>query len=469
MSELWELDALELRELFAAGTASPTEALDSCLTRIAAVDGEVNAVLTLCEERARADAGVSDARWADGTARPMEGIPFGLKDIISTAGIPTTGGSSIYADFVPDEDACLTSRLSEAGGVLIAKLMTYEFAFGGEVNTHYGAMRNPHDLSRTTGGSSGGSGGAIAAREMPLAIGTDTGGSIRLPAAYCGITGLKPTYGRVPRHGVMGLSWTLDHAGPMARSVADVALMLDAIAGGDPRDPHAPDIAVPDHLGGLGGSIAGMRIGVPTAWFFERLHPDVRQACDDALEVLVSLGCEVVPVELPGIELAERAGWTIMAAESASYHEGTFDRLDEYDERFAERLVSSQFVTALDYLAAQRYRSVVQESMGRALASVDVLFTPGTPTTAPRLGVMEADLGDEIVPWLEVAARCTFPFNLTGMPALVLPSGLDRHGLPMSIQLAARPFDDLACLRVGHAFQTATEHHRVAPALAASV
>ncbi len=465
MSELWELDALELRAHFAAGMATPTEALESCLSRIASVDSRVNAVLTLCEERAHMDAAASDKRWLAGTPRPMEGIPYGLKDIISTAGIKTTGGSSIYADHVPDDDACLAARLSGAGGVLLAKLMTFEFAFGGEVNTHYGAMRNPHDFSRTTGGSSGGSGGAIAAREMPLAVGTDTGGSIRLPAAYCGITGLKPTYGRVPRHGVMGLSWTLDHAGPMARSVSDVALMLDSIAGGDARDPHTPSVPVPDHLGSLGGSIAGTRVGLPTSWFFERLHPEVRAACDAACEVLRSLGCELVPVDLPGIELAERAGWTIMAAESASYHEVTFDRLDDYDERFAERLVNAQFITALDYLTAQRYRTIVQEAMSRAFTQVDVLFTPGTPTAAPKLGEMEVDLGNETVPWLEVAARCTFPFNLTGMPALVLPSGLDAEGLPLSIQLAARPFDETTCLRVGHAYQTETDHHRKLPAL----
>ena len=459
MSELWELDALSLRAAFTAGEATPTEAVDSCLSRIADVDRDVNAVLTLCEARARADAVVSDGRWADGTARPLEGIPFGLKDIIDTAGIASTGGSSIYGDRVPDTDACLAARLSDAGGVLLAKLTTYEFAFGGEINTHYGAMRNPFDLERTTGGSSGGSGAAIAAREMPLAIGTDTGGSIRLPAAYCGITGLKPTYGRVPRHGVMGLAWTLDHAGPMARTVADVALMLDAVAGGDPRDPHAPDIPVANHLGGLEAPIAGTRVGVPTAWFFDRVHPEVRAACDAALAVLADAGCVIVPVDLPNIELAELAGWTIMAAECASYHEITFDRLPEYDTRFASRLVDAQFTTALDYLAAQRYRTIVQAGMAQAFEHVDVLFTPGTPTTAPRFDDMLADLGDETVPWISVAARCTFPFNVTGMPALVLPSGLSTRGLPMSIQLAARPFDDLACLRVGHAFQQLTDHH----------
>jgi aspartyl-tRNA(Asn)/glutamyl-tRNA(Gln) amidotransferase subunit A len=467
VSELWELTATELLAAFESREARPTEAVESCLTRIDAIDGDVNAVLITCGEGARTAAAESDARWTTGRARPLEGVPFGLKDIIATAGVPTTGGSSIYRDYVPAESACLASRLTDAGGVLLAKLQTYEFAFGGEINTHYGPMRNPFDLARATGGSSGGSGGAVAAREMPLAIGTDTGGSIRIPAAYCGITGLKPTYGRVPRHGVMGLAWTLDHAGPMARSVDDVALMLGVIAGHDPRDPYAWDQEVPDYAADIaaGAGVTGVRVGVPTTWFFDRIHPEVQAACNDALDVLRSLGCVVVPVEVPGVELAERVGWTIMAAEQASYHEITFDRLDEYDERFAERLVGAQFITAHDYLSAQRLRSVVQQGMSDAFAHVDVLFTPGAVTTAPLLDGMLADLGDESVPWIDVVARCTFPFNVTGMPALVLPSGLDHNGLPMSIQLAARPFDETACLRVGRAFQQVTAHHLALPGL----
>jgi aspartyl-tRNA(Asn)/glutamyl-tRNA(Gln) amidotransferase subunit A len=459
MSELWELTARELLDAYAAGEARPSEALASCRARIDAVDDTVNAVLHGCDERAAVAAAASDTRWAAGDPRPLEGVPFGLKDIIATAGIPTTGGSSIYGDHVPDEDACLAARLSDAGGVLAAKLTTYEFAFGGEVNTHHGAMRNPFDPARTTGGSSGGSGAVIGARELPLAIGTDTGGSIRLPAAYCGITGLKATYGRVPRHGVMGLAWSLDHAGPMARTVEDVALMLGAVAGGDPRDPHAPDVAVPDYVAALAGDVAGTRVGLPSTWFTDRIHPDVLAALEAAAAVLEGLGCEVRPVDVPGVELAERAGWAILAAECASYHEGTFHRLDEYDTTFAERLVSAQFVSAADYLRAMRYRSVVQAGMSAAFEEVDVLLTPGTPTTAPRFDDMLADLGDEQVPWLEVAARCTFPFNVTGTPALVLPSGRDAGGLPTAIQLAARPFDEVTCLRVGHAFQQATAHH----------
>jgi aspartyl-tRNA(Asn)/glutamyl-tRNA(Gln) amidotransferase subunit A len=463
MSELWEMGVVDLLRAYRTGDATPVEATEACLRRIEDVDPTVNAVLATVAESALAAAEVSTLRWRAGTSRPLEGIPYGLKDIIYTEGIPTTGGSSIYGDFTPQHSATLASRLDAAGAVLIAKLHTFEFAFGGEINTHHGHMRNPWDLERTTGGSSSGSGGALAAREMPLVVGTDTGGSIRLPAAYCGITGLKATHGRIPRTGVMGLSWTLDHAGPMARSAADVAAALTVMAGADGIDPLAPAVPVPDVLLPLTRPVAGLRIGVPSTWFSDRLHPDVAAACESALSVFSELGCEVRPVHLPGIELAEIAGWIIMDAECASYHEVTFDRLAEYDERFGDRLVDAQFISAADYLKALRYRSVVQQGMEVAFHSVDALFVPGTPSTAPRFDDMLADLGTEQVPWLSVAARCTFPFNVTGMPALSVPAGLAGDGLPVGFQLAARPFDEVTCLRLAHAFQLATSHHLLAP------
>jgi aspartyl-tRNA(Asn)/glutamyl-tRNA(Gln) amidotransferase subunit A len=236
-AELADLTASELLALYAAGSASPVDATQSCIDRIAAVDGPLNAVLLLLADSALEQARDSERRWRSGDARPLEGIPYGLKDIVATAGVTTTGGSALYRDSVPSEDAALAGRLSAAGGILLAKLHTFEFACGGADNRTFGPCRNPWDLARTTGGSSSGSGAAVAAREMPLAIGTDTGGSIRIPAAYCGITGLKPTYGRVPRHGVMGLSWTMDHAGPMTRSAEDAARMLAIIAGADRATP----------------------------------------------------------------------------------------------------------------------------------------------------------------------------------------------------------------------------------------
>jgi aspartyl-tRNA(Asn)/glutamyl-tRNA(Gln) amidotransferase subunit A len=389
--------------------------------------------------------------------------------------VRTTGGSSLYGSWVPSESAALHERLQGAGGVLIAKLQTFAFAFGHEVNTAFGPMRNPWDLARTAGGSSSGSGAALAAREVPLAVGTDTGGSIRIPAAFCGVTGLKPTFGRVPRHGVMPLAWTLDHAGPMARSVEDVARMLGVMAGHDRRDPTSATAPVDDYvaalggvggkggLGDIGGELAGVRIGRPVDWFFDVIDPDVATATDAAFTVLASAGAEIVDVRLPNTHLAESIGWMILFGEMASLHEITFSRLEEYDLGFAERLVNGQFVSAADYLRCLRLRPLVQADYEDAFHQVDAVLTPAAPCSAPAFDGMMCRIGDEERSWLEICARNTFPFNVTGMPALVLPAGIDRFGLPVAIQVAARPYAESVCLRIGHAFQQLTQHHLASP------
>jgi aspartyl-tRNA(Asn)/glutamyl-tRNA(Gln) amidotransferase subunit A len=304
---------------------------------------------------------------------------------------------------------------------------------------------------------------------MPLAVGTDTGGSIRIPASFCGVSGLKATYGRVPRHGVMPLSWTLDHAGPMARSAADCALMLGVMAGHDRRDPTSLEAPVDDYLASLRGDLAGVRVGVPTDWFFAVCDPQVEAAAREAIAVLADAGAEIVEVALPHAHLSEAISWTIIYAEAASLHEITFDRLDEYDTRFAERLVNSQFVTAPDYLRALRARNLVQRDFEAAFEAVDAIVAPGSPVVAPPLDTMLAELGDERVPWLDVCARGTMPYNVTGMPALSIPSGLDDRGLPVGISIAARPLDEATCLRVGHAFQLRTDHHTRVPPLVAEL
>jgi aspartyl-tRNA(Asn)/glutamyl-tRNA(Gln) amidotransferase subunit A len=467
VTNLADLTATELLDLYRSGAASPVEAVRDCLARIELLEPRVNAVLHLRAEACLAEAERSAGRYRDGTAGALDGVPYGLKDIIYTAGVPTTGGSKIYGDHVPTETAALAERLAAAGGLLLAKLQTYEFAFGGEINTHYGPMPNPWDLERTSGGSSSGSGAALAARYVPLTVGTDTGGSIRVPASFCGISGLKATFGRVPRHGVMPLSWTLDNAGPMARSAADCALMLGVMAGADPRDPTSLEAPVGDYLSALAEDLSGVRIGVPTDWFFAVCDPQVEAAARAAIEVMAEAGAEIVEVALPHADLSEIVCWTIMYAEAASLHEITFDRLGDYDTRFAERLVACQFVSATDYLHALRARSVLQRDYEAAFERVDAIVSPGSPVVAPRLDGMLAEVGDELVSWLEVCARCTMPYNVTGMPALSIPSGLDRRGMPMGISIAARPLDEATCFRVGHAFQTRTAHHRLVPPLVA--
>jgi aspartyl-tRNA(Asn)/glutamyl-tRNA(Gln) amidotransferase subunit A len=461
---LADASARELLHLFSTGDAQPVDAVRDCLARMEEVEPSINSVITPLAERALDQAAESGKKWRDGTARRLEGVPYGLKDIIATAGILSTGGSSLYKDNVPTEDAVLASRLADAGGILLGKLHTFEFACGGAINKTFGIARNPWDTNRTTGGSSSGSGAAVAAGEVPLAIGTDTGGSIRIPCAYNGITGIKATFGRVPRHGVMGLSWTLDHAGPMTRTVEDAALMLGVIAGGDPKDATSFDLPVPDYLASVGAPINGMRIARARGWLEDVAHPGVLEKLEQALAVLSTQGVEVVDVEIPDIDLTATAGWTVMYAEMLSLHDAHFPMIEDRDEMGAGLLAASPFVSANDYLAALRFRPMLQKQLETAMEGCDALATPTVVTVAPLLADMLADLGDHKVDWLEVAVRNCIPFNFTGSPALVLPMGL-VNDMPTSLQLVGRPFDEGTLFALGSAFQRITDHHRLRPPL----
>jgi aspartyl-tRNA(Asn)/glutamyl-tRNA(Gln) amidotransferase subunit A len=392
----------------------------------------------------------------------MEGVPYGLKDIIATAGVLTTGGSALYADWVPTKSAVLADRLAAAGGILLAKLQTFEFACGGADSKTFGPVHNPWDLSRTTGGSSSGSGAAVAAGMVPIAIGTDTGGSIRIPAAYCGITGLKPTYGRVPRTGVMGLSWTMDHAGPMTRSVEDAALATGIIAGHDPSDPYSSPRPVPAYDLSRSSEPARFRVGRPVGYLLEMMHPAVAEAFDRALGDLAATGVTIVDVELPTIYLSEAAGWMIVYAEMFALHEGHLDGIDDRDEMGAGLLARTPFVSAADYIRALRLRTVVQQDVERVFAGVDALAMPGATTVAPKLEDMLVDTGADQVDWLAVATRTSLPFNFTGQPGLCMPMGL-VDGLPVSLQLVGRPHDEQTLFALGAAYQRATEHHLAYP------
>jgi len=468
MSTLADLTASELLERYAEGSASPVEAVQDCIDRIGEVDGRLNAVLLLLEDSAAEAARESERRWRDGTARPLEGVPYGLKDIVATAGITTSGGSALFVESVPTRDAALAARLAAAGGVPLAKLHTFEFACGGADNRTFGPCRNPWDLERTTGGSSSGSGAAVAAREMPLAIGTDTGGSIRIPAAYCGITGLKATFGRVPRDGVMGLSWSLDHAGPMTRSAEDAARMLAVIAGWHAGDPTSSGRPVPDYVEATTKPVTGMRLGRPRGWFEDPMHPMVAQAFERSLAELGDLGIEIVDVELPDIEMVQTAAWTIIYAEMLSLHAPHAHLIEERDAMGAGLLAAGPYVHASDYLAALRYRTVFQRQLAAAMAGVDALVVPSTTTIAPRLDGMLADLGDTQVDWLLVASRTQVPFNYSGSPGLCLPIGT-VDGLPASLQLVGHPHDEASLFTLGAAYQRATGHHLAAPPLESAV
>jgi len=465
VSDLADLSVDELLKLYQAREASPVEALHACLGRIARLDDEVNAVITLLVERATAQAEEATKRWRSGDARPLEGIPYGLKDIIETAGIRTTGGSPMYETHVPAESATLVERLDAAGAVLLAKLQTFEFASGSNATTS-----NPWDLSRWPAGSSSGPAAGVAAHEMPLAIGTDTGGSIAIPAAFCGIVGLKATYGRISRAGVFPLSWTLDHAGPMTRSAIDAAHALGVMAGYDPRDPTSGSVPVVDYAGLLSRELNGVRVGVPTEWFFDVCAPEVEAATRAAIELLAENGATINEFELPSTRMVQLHAieLTIVYAELASLHEPTFDRLEGYGPEFQRLLTRAQFTSAVDYLKALRARHLVQLDFQNVFDVNDVVIVPGGVCVAPSHDHLVAKIGDEERPLIDVVSRPTAVMDIVGLPAITIPAGFDDDGLPLGIQIASRPYDELTCLSVAHAYQQLTDFHTMLPPLVKS-
>lgn len=465
-----DLGAADLLRAYEARTLSPIDTVLDCIRRIDECQPAINAVLTLVAEQALADASYSERRWAEGTARPLEGVPYGLKDIVETAGIRTTGGSLLFDDHRPTASATVHDRLDAAGAVLLAKLATSEFAAGQPANRRFGPVRNPWDNERWTGGSSTGSGGALASRMVPMAVGTDTGGSIRIPSAWCGTTGLKPTYGRVPRTGVMPLSWTLDHVGPMTRSAHDCALMLATMAGHDPADPTSSVRAVdpsPGHRDAVDPAavLSGLRIGVPTNWFTDICDDEVSGAWQASLAVLVANGALLVDVSFPHIAPAFSAGWDVLYAEAASLHEPNMEQAALYDPGFVARMAQGCALSAHDYLKALRVRHLLQRDFAEALEQVDVVITIGCPGTAPRLDDLTVSINGTAMPMHQVHSRATMPSNMTGLPALMLPSGRSSTAMPTAMQIIGRPFADAHVLRIGAAFQSLTDHHLHAPAV----
>jgi aspartyl-tRNA(Asn)/glutamyl-tRNA(Gln) amidotransferase subunit A len=468
MSRLADLSCDELLTGYRAREISPVEVVADCIDRIEAVDGVLHAVMTVTQEVALKQAKASELRWKAATPFPLDGVPFGVKDNIVTKGIRTTGGSLVYDDLVPDHDAAVVERLLGAGAVHLAKLHSWEFA---GVGAPYPMPRNPFNLDHTAAGSSSGSAAAVGARELPLAIGSDTGGSIRVPTAFCGITSLKPTFGRISRFGLMTMSWTLDHIGPMARSVLDVARTLEVIAGHDDRDPSSGQRLVDGYVADLERDVAGMRLGVPQNYFFEFCDPQVRRAVDAAIAAFEDAGVSIVEVRIPALDEIDpiTLEWLIVNPERASMHEVNTPALDRYGVQFAQDILDGRLVLAIDYLRALRLRNVLQQDFERVFETVDAIITPGALSVAPRvesetdLVNMWAVVGDERYPWLDILMRSTGPFNITGLPALTLPSGLNADGLPMAIQLVARPYDEAQALRLGHHFQQVTEHHLARP------
>jgi aspartyl-tRNA(Asn)/glutamyl-tRNA(Gln) amidotransferase subunit A len=459
----------ELAALIRTRQLSPVELAQVYLDRIQALNPKVNAFITVTGELALARARQAEKEIAGGKYRgPLHGLPYAPKDILATKGIRTTNGSKVTADWVPAYESTITTRLNNAGAVMLGKLNLLEFAMGSGVLSGFGPVRNPWDLDYSPAGSSSGSGAALAASMIPLSIGTDTGGSIRGPANNCGIVGLKQTYGRVSRFGVTTLSWTLDHAGPMARTVADTAMMLQVMAGPDPNDSAAAHEPVADYTKALTRDIKGLRLGVPSNYFFDGSNAESAAAVRSAIKKLQDMGAVVVDVEVPHADLSGAAMWIIGMAEGACFHEKRLkENADLFDPLVRERLEAAKFYPATDYIKAQRIRTILMEEMKGVFEKCDVMAVPsGNP--AARLDPPEIARSD-VKPGSSSAPRrgSTNIGDLVGMPAIVIPCGFTAElpVRPLGIQFYGKPFDEATLFRLSHAYESATDWHKRRPPL----
>ena len=430
---------------------SPVELTEACLARIETVEPHLNAFVTVTADLARAEARAAEGEIAAGRYRgPLHGIPVAVKDLFTTKGIRTTAGSRILATWIPEEDATVVRKLRAAGAVLLGKLGLHEFAYGiSSVNPHFGDVHNPWDTTKIPGGSSGGSAVAVVAGEAYAALGSDTGGSIRIPAALCGCVGLKPTYGRASLFGAVPLAWSLDHPGPLARTVRDVAIATQAISGYDPRDPISADRAVPDLLAGIELSARGLRVGVPTDHVWEECDAAIARAVRAAIETLARAGADVREVRWPRAAEYANAASAILGIEARAYHEGAFPgRAAEYGPLVRARLASQGDVDADTY--ARSMRLLLEARAGAAdrdLDGVDVLAMPTVPTRAWT--IEEAKEIGRPSEW----TRVTRIFDLTGQPAISVPCGTDPDGLPVGLQFAGRMWDEATVLRAARAYE----------------
>jgi aspartyl-tRNA(Asn)/glutamyl-tRNA(Gln) amidotransferase subunit A len=466
-------------ELLAARAISSVELTRAVLDRIRATDGELHAFLTVTDDIALAQAQAADARRARGELGALLGVPVGIKDIILTKGIRTTAGSKILENFIAPYDATVTRKLLDAGAVCVGKLNCDEFAMGSSTeNSAFMVTRNPWDLAKVPGGSSGGSAAAIAAQQALGTLGTDTGGSIRQPAACCGVVGIKPTYGRVSRYGVVAYASSLDQVGPLAKTVTGCAHMLEAIAGHDPHDSTSVNQPVPHYAAQLDGSVQGLRVGIPREYFVEGLQPEVEQAVRAAVRVLEKLGAQVANVSLPHTDYAIPAYYLIATAEASSnlarYDGIKYGLRSEADgllpmyrrtraagfgTEVKRRIMIGTYALSAGYydayyLKAQKVRTLIRKDFDTVFASHDVIVTPTAPTTAFRIGEKTSDPLQ-----MYLSDIFTISVNLAGLPGLSLPCGFDASGMPIGLQIVGRPFDETTVFRAAYAYEQATDWH----------
>ncbi|MEU1870808.1 aspartyl-tRNA(Asn)/glutamyl-tRNA(Gln) amidotransferase subunit A [Streptomyces ambofaciens] len=431
---------------------SPVELVDSVLERVERAEPHLKAYATVTAEHARRAARAAEDDIAAGRHRgPLHGIPMGLKDLIDVAGIATSASSRVRSGHRAEESSTVAARLEAGRAVLVGKTHTHEFAYG--LTTPQ--TSNAWDTGRVAGGSSGGSAVAVAAGTATFALGTDTGGSIRVPAALNGVVGLKPTYGLVPRHGVTSLSWSLDHVGPITRTVADAALVLDALAGHDPRDPASLTVPAARYGPVAGTDLRGLRVGVPRTYYFDHVDPEVESAVRFAIDRLEELGARLVEVEIPMTRYIQATQWGLMVPEATAYHERTLRTVPElYQADVRILLEAGELMPAGDYLRAQRARTLMRREWAAMLRNVDLIAAPSVPATAVRAGQETVTWADGTVEGVSDAyVRLSSPANITGVPSLSLPVGHDTAGLPIGMQLLGRPLGEHVLLRAGHAYE----------------
>jgi aspartyl-tRNA(Asn)/glutamyl-tRNA(Gln) amidotransferase subunit A len=466
--ELTNLTVVEAASYIAKKTISPVDLLDAYLKRIERLEPQLNAFILRLDSYAMEKAKTAEREIVAGNYRgPFHGIPIGVKDLFWTEGIATSSGSILEASFVPKEDSAAVANFYRAGSYCIGKLHMSEFAFNGTSrNHHYGPSKNPWDFSKTAGGSSSGSAISVASQEAPIALGTDTGGSVRLPAALCGITGIKPTFGLVSRFGVTPLSWSMDHVGVLSRTVHDGALALNFLAGFDQRDPGSANTKKQDYTRDLDIPPRKLRIGVPKDFIWEVIDQDVKQAFWNSMTHMESVGAEVKEMSIPFLELCNAAGSIVQTSEAAAYHhDNIISQGDKYDPTIRRRIEVGLFISAESYLQAQRVRYKCIKDMISLFEDVDVIATPTVSIGAPNLTDAWVQINGKEVTTREALLRITRVFSTIGFPAISLPCGFTNEGMPVGLQLASRPFSDAMLAQTANFYQQTTSWHTQLPKL----
>jgi aspartyl-tRNA(Asn)/glutamyl-tRNA(Gln) amidotransferase subunit A len=460
------LSLTEVAQAIAQKRFSSREVTKSCLDRIAQWQPRLNAFMAIEPDEALAAADAADAALAKGNAGgALHGVPLAHKDMYYDAGKIVTCGSKIRRDFVATSTSTALQRLKDAGTIRLGSLQMVEFAYGPTGhNTHYGAVHNPWGLDHITGGSSSGSGSAVAARLTFAALGSDTGGSIRMPAHFCGVTGLKTTYGRISRAGAMPLSQSLDTVGPLARTALDCALLLGLMAGADANDPTAVSNPIPDYMAATREPMKGLKIGVPAAFYVDDLDPEVARILDETMAVLKREGADIVEVELPDQRQLTAACQLVLAVEASAFHKRwLIERPQDYGPQVLMRLQNGFAIPGVSYLEALRWRGPALAAYLAAVAGVDAVIAPVAPVAAPTLAESDVGNGPDAEAVIQRLTRFTRPINYLGLPSLAIPSGFTKTGLPVGMQVIGRSFDEAMLLRIGAAFQRATDFHERVP------